>query len=216
MHRVPYILTVDPSLRNFGWAIIQLVGEPEVVRVGVIRTKKDKDAKYLSQDDHRCCQEITSELETLIALYKPCLITAEARQGSQSSRAAVTMAMAWAALSAVSQTYNIPVLPVQPKQLKKKVALSSKATKEEVANAVIGRFYELEDDGLIECVKPKSKREHVYDAIGAFIAAEHIYSEKIKKMQEEPDNLDHEKMPKCPKCGRILIKCKCTDNDLEK
>ena len=167
----PRILTLDPSFRHFGWVIIDINSASEdIVAAGVIVTKKaDKKLKrYVSDDDHRCSQLIASALTQVILKWQPTIICAEALSVPRSSRAAMTMGMSWAVLSAVSFLQDIPVLQVSTQEAKEVNAGSKKASKDEVRAAVCRRYPKAKS--TIAHIKPPSLHEHTYDAIAAAVA----------------------------------------------
>jgi len=169
----PYILALDPSFRNNGWAIIDVSdNETRVVDVGVIKTKKsDKKLKaFAGEDNHRCAQEIARALNAVFTLYKPQLVCAEAQAGSKNSKAAQLMGMNWGIVSAISYVEEVPIIQARPSQVKVANTGKAKASKEEIADAVINRFPELKK--LITKVKPKGVHEHIYDAVSVFVACE--------------------------------------------
>ena len=98
------------------------------------------------------------------------MVYAEAESGSQSSKAAQLMGKSWGVVSAVTLMVDVPVMQVQPKELKKVLTGEQTASKKDIEAAVKERFPGVEK--LFEDIKPRGVHEHGYDAIAVFISRE--------------------------------------------
>lgn len=110
------ILTNDPSVTAWGWAVIEMnpAGNPrkiQVVEVGCISTQPQHKKLRLrvSDDDTRRYGEIVYGLKTVIDRHHVQFITSEAPHGSQSSKAAKAFGAVAALLQTVSILTGIPV-----------------------------------------------------------------------------------------------------------
>lgn len=179
-----YVLTLDPSFRHNGWAVVELsAAGTRIIAAGVIVTKKaDKKQKAFAGDDnHRCSQEIAEQLSAVIDCYKPVMITAEAQAGSKNSRAAQLMGMNWGVVSAVACLKGVPILQATPTAVKRALTGKKDASKQEIEEVVVARFPELVS--LLQATRPKSLHEHAYDAAAVYIACEDSTEIKmIKRM----------------------------------
>jgi Holliday junction resolvasome RuvABC endonuclease subunit len=210
-----YVVALDPSFRNTGYAVIELGEKGPVLRsVGVIVTKKiDKKVKmYAGDDNHRCAQLIATQLGEVLDVWKPFLVVAEAQAGSKNSRAAQLMGMGWGVVSAVTAARRTPVIQAQPQSVKLATTGVKTATKLAVQTAVQLRFPAVVP--LLADVRPPSLHEHVYDALGVFIACES--STEIQSIRGIMENDMSQQIPICDKCKRSVLKCKCKDNNLDK
>ena len=163
------ILTLDPSFRNTGWAVLELADSDEsIVDLGCICTKKaDKKRKAFAGDDnHQCASHIADELRGLVLKYRPRLICAEAQSGSKNSSAAMLMGMAWGVVSTIATLFEVPVLQVTPVRVKEALTGSAKASKAEIEAAVRQRYPTAEGymSGLVGGL-----HEHVWDCLAVAI-----------------------------------------------
>ena len=200
-----------------GYSVLCLTrdGSEQIVDIGVITTKKaDKKLKaYAGDDNHRCSQILADGLDVLVEGYQPSLIVAEAQSGSKNSRAAQLMGMAWGVVSTVAAIHGIPVLQARPTQIKKACTGKGQASKEEIQEAVTVQF-PASPEWLLNNVKPKSLHEHVYDSLSVYIACRD--STEVQTLKQVIKNMSNTPVPTCPKCKRSVLKCTCSDNDLDK
>lgn len=167
-----YLLALDPSFRNTGWAVIRLqFASEDIVKVGCISTTKaDKKLKAFAGDDnHRCAQEIARDLDGLFEEWQPELVCAEAQAGSKNSRAAMLMGMGWGILSTVTQLREVVVLQATPKRIKEANTGSKTASKKQIEQAVKERYPHAEAILADSGIKP-AQEEHVWDAISVAVA----------------------------------------------
>lgn len=103
------ILTNDPSMTAWGWAIIDEYGH--VVDSGAIKTiPTDKKLRVRKGDDNtRRITDITGVLLQIISVYRPAVIISELPHGSQSAVAALMLGFATAILQTMANTLNIPL-----------------------------------------------------------------------------------------------------------
>lgn len=183
----PLILGIDPGFASLGFAVLRLeAAGPEVVTLGVVRTKKsDKKQRVLAADDNiRRCREIARPLDSLMtfgtsgyvprALRDPGddravrLVCAEKMSFPRNASAAAKMAMSWGMIVANLEHYGLPLLQASPQDVKRRVTGSASASKEEVQAALKKRF----GRGLGRMVKalPEGEHEHAFDALASAVA----------------------------------------------
>ena len=175
------IIGFDPSLRNWGYCIVTYDAYTrtlEFTNGGVIHSKPDKGFKRKNLEDLQSATQLYSELSKLLRQYQPDYLVAELPVGSQSSRAMVSYAVCislCAVLSHGDGKNTTPLLSVTPYDIKKKVSGITEASKEEVINWVKENYPQ-----AYEWVGkyPKSKQEHICDAIVAVHCA--VFNQTIE------------------------------------
>ncbi len=200
------VLAVDPSFRNTGWTAIVCYGGWEVFAAGVIRTSKADG--YRGEDNHRCSVLLAQGLSDVISQVSPDLIVAESQAGSKSSKAAQLQGMGWGVLSAVAYLHDLEIIQARPQQIKKFLTGQRTASKDDIKAAVCAFFPALENL-ITDEISPKSKHEHAYDSVAVFLTLEDEIAMKFEKEGKK-------KLPKCPDCHKILMKCRCEERQLEK
>ena len=100
------ILCLDPSLRAFGYAILQ---DNEVVTCGCIKTDTGyKKLRIRKGDDRmRRVSEINFKLKELFARHKIAFIVSELPHGSQSAVAAIALGLVSGAVQSMADFLNI-------------------------------------------------------------------------------------------------------------
>lgn len=158
------ILTMDPSLTGWGWAVLDTAGI--VLDFGCIKTtpmnKKLRIRK--GDDDIRRVEEITEVLIELVTKYHVRLITCELPHGSQTASA---MKMVGVVLGLVPVLYiwaGIPCEWYSEADAKKCVLGKRSASKAEMI-AAIKKLYSLDFPGV------KYKDEAIADAIAIYHTA---------------------------------------------
>lgn len=104
------VITNDPSLTAWGWAVIDPL-DNTVVECGMIHTEPaGKTLRTRKGDDRvRRIQEINSKLLEVINKYKVSLILSELPHGSQSAVAAIMIGIATGVMQTIGDSLNIPV-----------------------------------------------------------------------------------------------------------
>lgn len=162
------VIGIDPSLCNTGLAAVELgpLGE-RVVETLVVRTEPSPRKLHLlaAQDEARRVAEIAGALHGAVGRHRPMALVVEAPAGSRHARAARSLGLAFGAVIAVARVHGLPLLQVQPLDVKRATCGRKTADKAEVVVAVETRFPE------VEWPSPASVVEHAADAIGAVLAA---------------------------------------------
>lgn len=171
MHRTKlayknYVLTNDPSITAWGWAVLN-AEDNTIVDCGAIKTTpQSKKARVRKGDDRvRRVQEINHKLIELIKKYKPVLLISELPHGSQSAVAAVMIGMVTAIVQTLGDSMNVPVEWFSESDSKLAVIGSRSAQKDEMVREVCKLFY----------CKPwkqtKWENEAIADALAVYFVA---------------------------------------------
>lgn len=165
------IAAFDPSLRNFGIAMITLDTDTAKVSVDKLtlietETSKDKKVRKNSTDIDRARALFEGMME---ACSEADIAVAEVPVGSQSADAMKSYGICIGILAAVP----IPLIQVSPTEVKKAATGNGTATKEEMIQWASTKFPDapwlrVKRKGVMELV---NKNEHLADAVGAFVAA---------------------------------------------
>jgi Holliday junction resolvasome RuvABC endonuclease subunit len=164
------ILGLDPSLTGFGWAVVD--HDLRIVDCGVVSTKPLAKKRGIRVMDSQCqrSDEILRALEAVHAGHTVRCVVAEGPVGSKSVKAACALERANATWQAWAYCMRIPRAMVTAGDVKRACTGLPTCDKELVANGVRRLSPNAAVSDAINRVAPK-KREHVYDAIGAVIAA---------------------------------------------
>jgi Holliday junction resolvasome RuvABC endonuclease subunit len=170
------VLALDPSFRNTGYAIFEIVDITErILEVGVIKTEKSDKKRKVRASDQRVeqIQVLVNSLRSIINKYKPKLIVAELpTSGGKSAHAISSMAIAQTVCGAVAAYEDLPYEWVTPTENKKALTGAKNASKEDMMNAALKLYPQLKADYTHTKGQYKGKIrgefEHIADAIGAF------------------------------------------------
>ena len=160
------ILAVDAGFVACGWAVL-CAGR--IVATGCIRTERSEHKKALrvADDDAERCALIARSLARIVREHQVSGIVAELPgAGAKGARAISCMARAGAILATVAELLSLPTEWVTPSDVKK-ITGSRAASKLDVETVVLARW------PRASLPKVKAEREHVADALGAYLAAEH-------------------------------------------
>lgn len=158
----------DPSLRNWGYCLAYhdpQQGTLKIDRGGVIHSKPDKHPRK-NLEDLQSATQLYHHLHHLVTHLQPDYLVAELPTGSQSARAntsyGVCIALS-AALAYQDGQQTVPLVSVTPHEIKNTVGIKN-ATKDQVIAWVKQTYPEVQEwlNPL-----PKSKQEHICDAIVA-------------------------------------------------
>jgi len=159
------MLGIDPGFANIGIGVVKVTKSSyTVLATDVLRTKKaDKKVKvYVADDNVRRLREGISSLIAIIDEHNITAICAEAMSFPRNASAAGKMALFWGGMIAVAHERDLPLYSATPQQMKFELCRDKKATKDDMAAAVIARV-----QGVIPMKLAKTKQEHAYDAIAA-------------------------------------------------
>lgn len=157
----PTILTNDPSMTAWGWAVVSPKGK--VYATGVIKTEPSSKKLNIRKGDDRARRitEINSILLDLIAKYDIDFIVSEVSHGSQSATAAVALGVTTAVLQTLSDCLIIGLEWFSEGDCKKAISGKRSLTKGEMIE-LIKDIYDVEWTGF------KWRDEAVADAMAVF------------------------------------------------
>lgn len=159
------VLCLDPSLRAFGWAVIE---NNDLIDGGCIVTKKAKGMK-VSDADTEALSQIAKTLKAILEKY-PCeKIVFENSVGSKSSRANQALGYVKGLVIAACIFYGSDFTAIKSKSIKKHLTTNNNATKDEVLFKVKEIFKSFDKKvGHL----PKFKLYAVSDAAAVFLGLE--------------------------------------------
>lgn len=160
----PTILTNDPSLTAWGWAIVTTNGK--IVDVGCIKTAPEQKKRRIrkSDDTARRANELIRTLLNLIRRYNVKYIISESVHGSQNASAAVMIGLVMGIVCTISECLNLPLELYSEGDSKKCLLGKLSATKNETIKA-ISQLYDVNWTGI------GYKDEAIADAISVFNVA---------------------------------------------
>lgn len=156
------VLSLDPSLRAFGWAIIE---KKSIIACGCIITENDK-SKLETDSDTSNLEYIASELKTVIKTYKPKEIVFENPIGSRSSRGNQALSFVKGLVVSAAIFSGIKLVSISAKATKKKITGDQHATKDLIKSDVIKNFPEFE---ILTKGWSKVRTYAASDAVAVFI-----------------------------------------------
>lgn len=169
------ILGLDTGLAHFGYAAISFrVGDPspslgitpdgDPVFGVTLTDKSDKKRQVASTDDNiRRCRELVPPLLRL--LQDSCshlnvrALAVESMSYPRNSAVVAQIGLAFGVVATLSEIFNLPIVQLSPKEIKKRLCRNGSASKAEVEKAVVGLY-----PGTVGLVAPGVK-EHPYDAL---------------------------------------------------
>lgn len=169
----PVVLGIDPGFASLGWAAVRLASSgPELLALGLVRTKKDPAARLASGDNLRrareLCRALVVDTPRLLGIRA---FAVEAPSGMQNAGAATKVGIAWGVVATLAEQWDVPVAAMSPQALKKALTGKNDASKDDVLDALhnrpgFGNLYE-----LLKAAAPRSLWEHPVDAAAAVVAA---------------------------------------------
>ena len=158
------ILTNDPSMTAWGWAVISPLGH--VVKVGAIKTEpRSKKLRIRKGDDRlRMVSEINAVLLDVIKQYNIGFIFSESPHGSQNASAAVMIGMVAGIMQTISDCLDIGIEWYSEADAKKCVSGKRSVGKDEMVK-IISKLYNVPWKGV------KWHDQGVADALAVFHVA---------------------------------------------
>lgn len=158
------ILTNDPSMTAWGWAVLDAVGT--ILEVGAIKTTPSPQKLRVRKGDDRMrrVRVINWELLRVIQEHGVELLLCELPSGSQSASAAFMIGVVSGVMQTLADCLGIPVEWFSEAEAKKAVAGKRNASKEEIKR-IINSLYEVPWSGV------KWKDEAVSDALAIYYTA---------------------------------------------
>lgn len=136
-----YILTNDPSMTAWGWAVVTPKGV--VVDCGAIKTVPSNKKLGIRKGDDRARRitEINSELLTVIKKYNIKLIISEQPHGSQSAVAAVMIGITAGIIQTIGDCLDIAVEWYSEGDAKKSISGKRSVDKDEMVVLVAKKYH---------------------------------------------------------------------------
>ena len=119
------ILSIDASLSSSGWCVCD--EKFNLIKVGKIQTEKTTDKRYLY---------IYNEYKKLFKKYKPTIVKMEDGFCGVNLKAGLQLAEVRGLIKTLADKYNATLYTYPPQSIKKAIAGSGKATKEDVYNTL--------------------------------------------------------------------------------
>lgn len=134
------ILTNDPSITAWGWAVLTPSGQ--VIEAGAIKTQPSNSKKRIRKADDRVrrISEINFQLISLIEKYDVKLILSELPHGSQSAVAATMIGMVAGVVQTMSDCFGVPVEWYSENDAKRAVSGRNSVAKEKMIE-LISKLY---------------------------------------------------------------------------
>jgi Holliday junction resolvasome RuvABC endonuclease subunit len=171
------ILTNDPSMTAWGWAVVTFDGK--ILKTGCIKTETEGKKRRIRKSDETSqrISEINNVLIGLIKEHNVNLILSESPHGSQNASAAVMIGAVAAIIQTISDCFDIAVEFYSEQDSKKCLLGKKSATKQETIDA-IAKLYDVKWTGI------KYKDEAVADAIAIhYVASKQSTTLKMLKQR---------------------------------
>lgn len=172
------ILTTDPSLTAFGYAIIEHNQEDEckILRVGCIQTAayprpkkgKPRPAMLKSEWENLRLRAICDTLRQECVSFNVNRALYEDPAGSKDFNAIRALGEIKGLCIGFFSGMGIPFEGIRAKTVKKALTSNIDADKEQVEAVVINTFPEIEDLFALSGITTKVKREAIFDAVGVY------------------------------------------------
>lgn len=166
----PAILTCDPSLTAWGWAVL----EGNLVRDhGCIKTDPEAKKRKIREGDDmvRRTRDIIQALVRVINKHNVTYIVTELPHGSQNSRGAIMIGIVMGIMESMNTLRNIPVEYYSEADAKKAVVGRISATKKQIIEAV-DELYEVKWQYKTNGKPLEYYNEAVADSLAIYYCAE--------------------------------------------
>lgn len=157
------VLALDPSLREFGWVLVNTVGN-NVLRGGCIQT--GKLSGKVGESDTSRLMSIATQLSEICEESMVDEIWSEVAIGSKSSNAAKALQLCKGMIIGVAAARNLKLQFCTPQQSKKALTGNPAAEKEEVCAAVKKKLG-VSAEAILK--GPKYERFAIADSLAAFL-----------------------------------------------
>lgn len=161
------ILTNDPSVTAWGWAVVQLAGgRSRILDTGCIKTKPEYKKKRIrkSDDTVRRFKEISDKLVELHKKHDLDWVLSEAPHGSQSASAAIMIGGVAGVLAMYSSAHDLPIEWYSEGDCKKHLCGERSLSKQ----ATVDMIVDIYGDSWLRGIKYKDQA--VADALAVFHA----------------------------------------------
>lgn len=157
------ILTNDPSITAWGWAVIR---DNKVLAAGCIQTSSQQKARRIRKGDDtvRRVSEINTELLQIIHKYSVNYLLSELPHGSQSASAAVMIGICTGVMQTISDALGIGIEWYSEADAKKAISGSRSVSKQAMIEAVKKKYD-------VSWVSAKFRNEAIADAVAVYHCA---------------------------------------------
>lgn len=170
------ILTNDPSLTAWGWAVLD--GDGKVINTGCIKTSSESKARRIRKGDDRVrrISEINHSLISIIRRYNVQIILSELPHGSQTASAAVMIGITAGIAQTIADCLGLSIEWYSEGDAKNNLLGKRSATKKEIIDAISAHY-------KVPWTKVKYRDEAVADAMAIYHLAQE-QSSVIKFMKQ--------------------------------
>lgn len=170
-------LAADPGFAEFGFAVVRYEDRIDhVLEMGTFSTKPTTQKGLLkTEDQFRRLRETASRLWSLASHYEVDALAFESLSIPQqtSKQNAIKIGHPYGALAMLAVALDLPCVMMTPQALKKALCGAHNASKEEVEAEVERLFWEHPAVQRFADEYPKTKRNHGWDALAAYVASGH-------------------------------------------
>ncbi len=161
------ILTSDPSITAWGWAVISKNGN--ILETGCIKTAPEQKKRRIrkSDDTARRASELIKQLLNMIRKYNISYLLTESPHGSQNASAAVMIGLCTGIMQTISDCLDIPIEYYSEGDSKKCLLGKLSATKDETIKA-IDKLYDVRWRNI----------KYIDEAVADAIAVYHVASKE--------------------------------------
>ncbi|MBU0618914.1 crossover junction endodeoxyribonuclease RuvC [Patescibacteria group bacterium] len=123
------VLGIDPGIALTGWGIVKKQAEPQLIKYGCIRTKKD-------QPLNQRLLTLYKELKQIIKQYQPQIACVEKLFFNTNAKTALTVGEARGVIKVCLAFQQLPMVEFTPIQIKNSIVGYGRADKNQVQNMV--------------------------------------------------------------------------------
>ena len=166
-----YLYSLDTGIGHLGLAIIGLKSRRVKYMRCILTESRLKESK--AEGNVRRCTELARNLNNLLQRYPSNLFCAEIPNGGALSSSAMShMSMATAFIATFTAAKGIELLHITPSEIKKLTGRKGSVSKDDVATYV---------ERVLGVKVPTKKdiREHIADALGAYLVARTKFRSKF-------------------------------------
>lgn len=171
------VMAIDPGFSNLGMAILRVSSQRvEILEMGVAVTKKSQLKVTVNEDNLSRNRELSKFLNDRIDKYNVSILAYESYSMPQMANKPnlVKIGFPYGILAALGEVYSVATVMRSPQAVKKAVCGGVGVSKKDVEDTLKARFYPGNEEVVdaFERKVPPGRRNHAWDALGAFVAAE--------------------------------------------
>jgi Holliday junction resolvasome RuvABC endonuclease subunit len=169
-------LAIDPGFGEMGFAVVRYErGMDHVLEMGAISTKPAKGKVLKTEDQFSRLRYTNAKLWQLCGYYDVDALAFESLSIPQqtSKQSAIKIGHPYGSLAMLAVALDLACVMITPQALKKALCGASGASKQDVQAAVVAAFGEHPGVKRFAESTAKTRRNHGYDALAAYMAAGH-------------------------------------------